>query len=131
MRRAPAILTVIALLATPLAVLARSATDGMPGCKRICCLQHGARSAHLHHPMNRAASVGDFCRHAAGQKKCTCAMRAGDQHMDYGFLAPVVPSAPSAIASVVIPDATRRFASLFAELPATGFHSAPFEPPRD
>jgi len=57
-------------------------------------------------------------------------MRAGDQQMDYGFLAPIVPATPSAIASIVIPNATHRIASLISELLATGFLSAPFEPPR-
>src|ERR1700730_501396 len=111
MRRAQAMLVIIALLATPLALLARSATNGMPECNRMCCLQHGAHSAQLHHPMNRFAYMVDLCRHATGQTKCTCAMRAGSQHVDYGFLAPIVPTVPSAGACAMIPNATRRIAS--------------------
>jgi len=130
MRRAQAIIVIIALLATPLALLARAASAGEPGCNRMCCLQHGGHSSHMHHPMKSSAVQGAFCPHSGSHQDCRCVMRAGDQRVDYGFLAPVAPTAPSSIISVVIPDASRVFSSPYAELSAPGFLSAPFEPPR-
>src|SRR5713101_1708554 len=130
MRRAQAVFVIIALLTTPLALLARAASAGEPGCNRMCCLQHGVHSSHMHHPMKSSAVQGAFCPHSRSYEDCRCVMRAGDQRMDYGFLAPTAPTAPSAITTVVIPDALRSTASPYTELTAPGFLSAPFEPPR-
>jgi hypothetical protein len=130
MRRVQAIIVVVALLATPLALLAHAASVGNPGCNRMCCLQHHSHPAHTHHPAKTATAQGAFCHLGGAHQDCSCSMRAGDQQMDYGFLAPIVPATPSAIASVVIPNATRRIASPISALLTTGFLSAPFEPPR-
>jgi hypothetical protein len=130
MRRAQAILVIIALLATPLALLARAASAGTADCNRMCCLPHGSHSAHIHDPIKSSAAQGAFCPHGAAQQDCSCVMRAGDHHIDYGFLAPIVPTAPSAIVSVAIPEVSRGISLPRAEIPATGFLSAPFEPPR-
>jgi len=130
MRRAHAILVIITLLAAPLALLARAASVGMPECNRMCCLQHGSHSPHLHHPVKKSAAPGAFCANHAASQGCRCVMKAAHDQVDYGFLAPIVPAAPSAIASVVIPVASRRICSPHSELPAAGFISAPFDPPR-
>jgi hypothetical protein len=130
MRRAQAIIVIIALLATPLALLARAAADGASDCNRTCCLQHGSHSAHMHHPMNSPAAQGAFCPHRGTEKDCSCVMKAGHDHVAYGFLAPIVPTAPSAILSVEFPDTSSGMSSPLTEFPATGFLSAPFEPPR-
>jgi len=130
MRRAHAIIVIVALLAKPLALLARAGSAEEPECNRMCCLQHGAHSSHMHHPMKSSTVQGAFCPHSGSHKDCRCVMRAGDQHVDYGFLAPIAPTAPCAIVYVEIPDTSRGISSLYTELPAPGFLSAPFEPPR-
>src|ERR1700731_2453067 len=125
MRRAQAIVVVVALLATPLALLARAAPVDMPGCNRMCCLQQRPHTAHVHHPAKGTAAQGAHCNLGGPHQGCSCSMRAGNQQMDYGFLAPIVPAAPSAIATLAIPDASRRSSSPRLEFPATGFLCTP------
>jgi hypothetical protein len=130
MRRGQAIFVILALLASPLALLARAAADSTSDCNRMCCLKHGPHSAHMHHPMKSPVAQGAFCPHRGTEKDCRCVMKGGHDHVDYGFLVPIAPTAASAILSVQIPDASSGMFLPLTEFPATGFLSAPFEPPR-
>lgn len=130
MRRAQAILVIAALLATPLALLARAASGDSDGCNRICCLSRGAHSAHSHHAVNSTMAEGSFCHRAGAHQNCGCSMKAGQQTVDYGFLAPIVPALLSAVFSVAVPRASLEGFVPRSFSPSTGFLSAPFEPPR-
>ena len=121
MQRTKAILVILALLASPLALLARTANGGASECGRMCCLPHG------HHV---AQSEKMECHHS-NQKNCPdCAMKSGQQNLPYGLIAPIVPSTPSALASVAIPGSSANISVMFREFPAAGFQSVPFQPPR-
>jgi hypothetical protein len=123
MRRAQAILVIVALLATPLALLARSAAGSMSGCAGICCPTHGSHAAHvLHEKM--------LCHHGELGHVLECTMTSGHHGVDYGLIVPVAPTAPSAIASVGIPDVSRAVTAQLLEVAASGVLSTLFQPPR-
>jgi hypothetical protein len=120
MRRAQAILVIIALLATPLALLARGVNGEASECTSMCCLPHG------HH----AAQHKDMeCQHGATGHVFECTMTSG-HHTDYGLIAPVAPTLPSAVAFVAIPDVSRDILAQFGEVSVVGVRSGPFQPPR-
>jgi hypothetical protein len=130
MRRAHAILVILALLAAPLALVVRAAGGDMAGCNRMCCLSHGSQASHSHRPAQRSMAQGSFCHRGAADKDCGCSMKASNQHVDYGFLAPIVPTTTSVIASVAIPQASRQVSAPRSDSIATRFLSSPFKPPR-
>jgi len=120
MRRAQAILVIVAMLATPLALLARGVNGDASECSSMCCLPHG------HH----AAQHKQMECHRAEMGHCLeCTMKSGT-HSDYGLLAPIVPTMPSAVAFVAIPDVSGDILCLFSEISAAGFVFVPFQPPR-
>jgi len=114
MRRAKAILVIVALLAIPLALLARSGSCEQAQC--MCCLMHGAKAQH---------GKGMSCSHCAGKK---CGMGAAIP--DFGLNALMAPTAPAAVAALHAPGAQRRVVLSFAQSNVAGFTSIPFEPPR-
>ena len=120
MRRTQAILVIVALLATQLALLARGVSGEASECSSMCCLSHGHHAAQ-HKDMD--------CQHGGMAHVFECAMTSG-HHMDYGLIAPIVPAVPSAVTSVATPDVQRRIFSQFHEVSATGPLSVPFQPPR-
>ena len=123
MRRAQALLVIVALLAAPLALLARSAAGSMSGCAGMCCPTHGTHTARvLHEKM--------LCHHGEPGHVLKCTMTSGHHGVDYGLIVPVAPTAPSAIASVGIPDLSRAVTAQLHEAAASGFLSTPFQPPR-
>ena len=123
MRRAQAILVIIALLATPLALLARGAQGSMSGCAGMCCPTHGSHAARvLHEKM--------LCHHGEAGHFLECTMTPGHHGIDYGFISTVAPTTPSAVASVGCPDLRRAVASQFREVATSGFLSTPLQPPR-
>lgn len=132
MRRVQAILVIVALLATPLALLARAKDAGMADCDGMCCLPHGA---HHHSPARNTAPASHdeemACHHGALGHMMECSMRSGQHRMDYGLLAPFPPSHTSASAAIVRPRVSRIGNS---QLPAgnlsAGFLAGPFQPPR-
>ena len=120
MRRAQAILVIVAMLATPLALLARGVNGDASECSSMCCLPHG------HH----AAQHKQMECHRAEMGHCLeCTMKSGT-HSDYGLLAPIVPTVPSAVAFLAIPDNGREILAPFGELSAAGLVSVLFQPPR-
>ena len=123
MRRAQAILVIVALLATPLALLARSAAGSMSGCAGMCCPTHGTHATRvLHEKM--------LCHHGELGHVFKCTMTSGHHGVDYGLIAPVAPSAPSAIASVGIPGVGRAVTAQLHEVASSVFLSTPYQPPR-
>jgi hypothetical protein len=132
MRRAQAILVIVALLAAPLALLARANDSGMSDCNGMCCLPHGGH----HHAPARTPSQphpkDDMdCHHGALGHMMECSMRSGQSRVDYGLLAPFPPARASTLASVDPPKVSRIGNS---QLPpgnlSSGFLCGPFQPPR-
>jgi len=132
MRRVHAILVIVALLATPLALLARAVEPGMPDCNGMCCLPHGS---HHHSPARNSLlepQSGDMaCHHGAAGHMMECSMRSGEQRMDYGLLAPFPPGRASILAVIDRPKVSRLANSQFpAGNLSAGFLAGPFQPPR-
>ncbi len=126
MRRIQAIFVVIALLAAPLAVLARGTAASSPeACGRLCCLW-GARHAHQSEtPAGRAT-----CHHRS-LPRSDCAMKAlCDHSLAFSFVSPLPPTVMEAAALL---HSLLRTPSALISSPITslaGFLPAPFEPPR-
>jgi hypothetical protein len=125
MRRPQAIFVIVALLATPLALVAHGMAEDAGGCDRMCCLRHATHPA-----AEKSVNEGMACHHSAAGRKCECAISSGGSPIDYGFLAPIVPTSPSAIVSILNPQVFREYFARFSESTPSGFPSAPFEPPR-
>jgi hypothetical protein len=120
MRRAKAILVIVAMLAMPLALLARGMNGEASECTNMCCLPH-ARHAAQHQGME--------CQHGTAGHVFECTMNSA-RHSHYGLTAPIVPTLPSAIAFLSIPDVSRNIVAQFGEVSAVGVRSGPFQPPR-
>lgn len=129
-QRAHAILVIVALLAAPLALLARGMGDDSDECNRMCCLRHGSHSGTIPHATGSSSSEGMVCHRNAAGHDCGCAMRSGQNSTDYGFLAPIVPTAPSAIVNILSPNVSGKHFARLMEVTPSGYLSAPFEPPR-
>jgi len=122
MRRFHAIiaaLVVIALLATPLALLARTS----PGDPTQCC---GAYCPMRAHSGQHKTTCGSFLM---TDRNCGCAMRS-NQQPDYGLNTLMAPTAPSAHVRLAAPESSRTAAFYYSEFSLSGTHSTPFHPPR-
>jgi hypothetical protein len=132
MRRVQAILVIVALLATPLALLARADDTGMADCDGMCCLPHGS---HHHAPARNSSPEPQnddmACHHGALGHMMECSMRSGQPRMDYGLLAPFPPAHASVVMSL---DRPRVSSFANSQFPAgnlsAGFLAGPFQPPR-
>lgn len=127
-RRAQSILLVIALLATPLALLARGiACDSSCDCM-VCCMAHrasGAPSA----TTSRAQGTGSSCAHdVAGHM--TCGMHTKHSALDFGFIAPMAPTFIEPLIHIAAPAAVRQPVANFKQFPFATDLSVPLEPPR-
>jgi hypothetical protein len=131
MRRTQAILVVLALLATPLSLLARARGMDAMACNGMCCLSHGSHHPMAHHTPQSSTHDGISCEHGAAAHIFECAMNAGDHHVDNGLLSPLAPTKPSALASITALNAPRiaGFQALPQDISA-GFLTNPFQPPR-
>jgi hypothetical protein len=131
MRRAQAILVIVALLATPLALLARATDSGMPDCNGMCCLPHGSHHSPLRNPSPAPQQEEMACHHGAAGHMMECSMKSGQHRMDYGLLAPYPPAKTSALASLIVPRVSRIADShLSAGNLSAGFLASHFQPPR-
>jgi hypothetical protein len=111
MHRIKASLIVMALLATPLALLARGMACEASS-TMMCCAFHGSHSRH-------------------GQAMaCHCATKSGARLPDFGLIAPIAPTKPASLAMLASPELIGRAFVIYAQSPVSGFFSAPFEPPR-
>jgi hypothetical protein len=124
-RRAYAILIAISLLASPLALLARSNACAPVACARLCCLPRAT-----HTPM-KAAKLGMPCHHSGSAPPPLCLMKSACDHaLDYGFASPLPPmTLVAAVATNGIQTARGILVTSSSRIPV-GFHSPPFEPPR-
>jgi hypothetical protein len=129
-KRIQAILVIVALLASPLALLARGMSGDSGDCTRMCCLRHGAHSGAMEHATDSSSSDGMMCHRHAAAHNCECAMSPRQNSMDYGFLAPIAPTSPSAIVGILNPEVSREYFGRQMKMTLSGFLSAPFEPPR-
>jgi hypothetical protein len=131
MQRAQAMLLVLVLFAAPLALLARASSGMGSECGNLCCLPHGSHSgAHVHDARSPSNAEGMACHHKDGSQPAFCAMKAGQHPLDFGFLAPLVPTVPSAYANLVLPLPARSAIEQSADSLRVGFTVMPFEPPR-
>jgi hypothetical protein len=130
-RRTQAILVILALLATPLALLARATGMDSMACNGMCCLPHGPHHAMPVNTPQHATHDGMSCEHGALAHVVECTMKPGHQRVDYGLVSPLAPTKPSALASIETLNLPRvaRFESL-TETPSAGFAADPFQPPR-
>jgi hypothetical protein len=132
MRRAQAILVIVALLATPLALLARAGDSGIADCNGMCCWTHGG---HHHSPAQNAAPAsheeGMACHHDVLGHMMECSMKSDRHRMDYGLLAPLPPTQTPALAFIDRPKVSRL---PYSQYPgghlSAGFLAGPFQPPR-
>jgi len=131
MLRAQAVLVIVALLITPLALLARAVQPGMPDCNGMCCLPH-----HSHHSPTRNAPPASqqeemACHHGAAGHMMECSMKSSQPRMDFGLVAPFPPARTSLLVSLDVPKVSG-FAN--SQLPignlSAGFLAGPFQPPR-
>lgn len=121
MRRVHAIFVIVALLATPLALLAR--TDCMETtCDCMCALVQKSLAS-------RAQHAKMLCGQLPGQKP-SCATNAKNHSPDYGLNTMMAPTAPASLVALVAPGATRQTVLRYAQIIPSGFLSAPFQPPR-
>ena len=112
MRRVPILVVVIALLATPLALLARAISCESAACKVTCCLLHSS------HALKGSALA------------CHCSTKSGKQLPEFGRIAPIAPTAPQEFAAIDAPAALRQPVRSYSPSIAQGFASMPFNPPR-
>jgi hypothetical protein len=121
MRRFHAILVMIALLASPLALLARSTPDDPNMCCGTYCPMRGA------HGSQHGKIICGLL--SATARSCGCTMRS-NQQPDYGLNTVMAPTMPSALARLNIPVSSRRAAIYYVEFSLSGSDAAPFHPPR-
>jgi hypothetical protein len=117
MHRFPVYLVIAALLATPLALLARgiACNPSQCDCMALCARQAAARDMHLCGATKRAPM---------------CGTHRGNHALDYGLIAPMAPTAPLPHAQVAPPAISNEFVAPYALSAVAGFSPAPFEPPR-
>jgi hypothetical protein len=121
MRRAQAVLVLIALLATPLALLARSDACAN-ACTNSCCIA-------LHHSAKGPAA--SHCRGANQVPSTRCCDQPASNHaLDYGFTILMPLSILPSVASIAAPAVSRAVAAPTSLTIPSYFRSAPFEPPR-
>jgi hypothetical protein len=110
MRRTQISVIIIALLATPLALLARGmACEASP--VMLCCMVHGSHAS-------------------PGQALVCCCGLNRHQVPNFGLLAPVAPTRTESLARLAQPERHYRDFWDEARFARSGFASAPFEPPR-
>jgi hypothetical protein len=118
MLRLPAYLVILALLATPLALLARgiACNPSECDCMALCARQAAAQNMHLCGAREHAAPM--------------CGTHRGNHALDYGFVAPIAPTAPIPLAQIAPLFVSSELVAPYEQSPVSGFVSALFEPPR-
>ncbi len=127
-RRAQALLVVLALLATPLALFARTTTPDT--CDGMCCLPHGSHTSPMRHAPHAAPTKDAECHHAALTCAIECSMKSGHHQFNWGLLAPIAPTKPSALASIVLAPHSNSVVMPSRQTDLAAFASTPFQPPR-
>ncbi|MDE3170424.1 MAG: hypothetical protein KGL75_09790 [Acidobacteriota bacterium] len=119
MRRVPSMIVILALLAVPVALVARTGPCARSDCDQMCGLVLRSVRAGLH-------------------GHCVCGMNRGTGECptpsqklpDYGLNAPIAPTMLSARLTIARPIPTLRAAESTADFVSSGFISDVFEPPR-
>lgn len=111
MQRVKAAIVLVALLAIPLALLARGMACESTAGPMICCMLHG--SHHGNQPM-----------------VCHCAGKSSSHVPDFGLIAPLPPTEPEAFAAIAAPGSLRQ--PMYSQSPFSlrGFVAVPFQPPK-
>jgi len=121
MRRAQAAIVLIALLATPLALLARSEACA-DACTNSCCIA-------LHHAAK--GPVAGHCRGVDQFPSTRCCDQPPSNHsLDYGFTILMPLSIIPSIAGIEAPAISCAVVAPNSLIIPSAFSSAPFEPPR-
>jgi hypothetical protein len=133
MRRAEAIFLIALLLALPLALLTGGGSAPSM-CDAYCCLPHAHHSAQMQQPShqmgNDKSSEEMSCHRGAAGHFLDCSMKSNSRGMDYSILTPLAPTNLSSSAALLLLLASRRVFVEFSQDTASGYLSAPFEPPR-
>ncbi|HXX46147.1 MAG TPA: hypothetical protein VEJ38_15560 [Candidatus Acidoferrales bacterium] len=110
MRRVQIAVVMLALLATPLALLSRAMACESTSCPMMCCLPHGS--------------------HSVPSMPCHCSGKSQKQLPEFGLIAPIAPTMTEEFATVGVPDSSRQPLQVRSASLAKGFAAAPFNPPR-
>ncbi len=110
MQRAKATIVIVALLAVPLALLARGMACGASSCPMTCCMHRGSSG---NHPM-----------------VCHCGGKSSSHIPDFGLIAPLPPTEPEAFVAIAAPSSLRLPMHSQSRLSLPGFVPVPFEPPK-
>jgi hypothetical protein len=125
MRRLHAILALVAMLAAPLALLARAGACVHPCCEKLCCDSRQATAT------QESNTVGMMCHRHASAAAETCFVKSNCNHaLEYGFASPLPPTVFFAADELRAPQVQPRTFSLIEFSPRDGFFPTPFEPPR-
>lgn len=120
MRRVQSAIVILALLAIPAALVARTGPCARSQCKRMCAL--------ILDSVGEAGRPHCMCGMATNGAKCST--HSQQQLPDYGLNAPIAPTMLSAHVAIAAPDSTRRAVTRGVNFLAAEFASEFFEPPR-
>lgn len=113
MRRIQALLVILAMLSTPLALFAGASCCCQTVCPMCAAMQH-SKMTHCTCPMHNAK----------------CGMNGKTQLPDFALASPLAPTVPLPFFRMTRPGATRASVAEEITAPLQGFHSPPFAPPR-
>ncbi|MHB8411538.1 MAG: hypothetical protein ACYDDI_06270 [Candidatus Acidiferrales bacterium] len=119
LRRIQAVSVVVALLAVPLALVARGYACAPRRCTMMCCLRHKHADAHM--KMN--------CAGASGAPACTMQCNS-HKNIDYGLASPLAPTQLAEGVTLPVPKVARLSSFLPRHMASSGFAFEPFKPPR-
>jgi hypothetical protein len=112
MRRAQAIIVVLALLALPLAPLAWGMTCDSNAAPMLYCPMHYSHSA------------------SGKLMLCQCQGKSPQRTLEFTLAAPIPPGSASARVEIAAPGSQRDNFDALRLATLSGYSSAPFEPPR-
>lgn len=122
MRRAQAILVLLALAALPLVPLVQASQMQGCACTRACCMRQRADSA-----SNRAQGK-NYCPRPSAHRLCDCGMMS---RTTVSFaLAPIPPTVMSPLAVLAAPSVSLAANQQLSQHSIFGFSREVFEPPR-
>ncbi|HVB85863.1 MAG TPA: hypothetical protein VNK23_04255 [Candidatus Dormibacteraeota bacterium] len=122
MRRVLSAIVMVAMLAIPLALPARTGPCAQSKCSAMCAMiLRTARAEGMKHPPCICGMMQD------GQQ---CPGRSQQQAPDFGLNAPMPPTMPSARVAMAVPDSQRRPYIRNSDFLASGFRFELLRPPR-
>lgn len=131
MRRVHALVVVLALLASPMSLLARAWNCGDCCCEMICCAKHHGATAS---PAARGQAGAAIANSDAAGLPATCdghcKLRRNRHLLDYGFSVLMFPGFPLGEGYLAETPALRFAIPKSESLALNGFAFPPFQPPR-